>query len=122
MANRAYTDPRAWWNFTGMAVRTGQRLGLHRDLQIAGLTPFEVEMRRRIWCKSKSTAATGPKVASSHLPWLPGESDFADDLHSRPNCAVGRHGRATSWHDGLYAYADVRCRQADHCQRHRLAS
>lgn len=32
-----------------MAIRNGQRLGLHKDLAIKGLTPFEVEMRRRLW-------------------------------------------------------------------------
>ena len=42
-------DPRAAWNLTGILVRNGQRLGLHRNDQTAGLTPFEIEMRRRIW-------------------------------------------------------------------------
>lgn len=42
-------DPRAVWNLTGILIRNGQRLGLHKNDQTAGLTAFEIEMRRRIW-------------------------------------------------------------------------
>lgn len=30
-------------------MRNAQRLGLHQEIATAGLTPFEVEMRRRLW-------------------------------------------------------------------------
>ena len=34
---------------TGIAVRIGQRCGLHRDDASVGLSIFEIEMRRRLW-------------------------------------------------------------------------
>jgi hypothetical protein len=34
---------------TGVAVRLGQTMGLHRDGITLGLSPFETEMRRRLW-------------------------------------------------------------------------
>lgn len=33
----------------GVIVRIAQKMGLHRDGQMFGLSPFETEMRRRIW-------------------------------------------------------------------------
>ena len=34
---------------TGTAVRLGQRIGYHRDGTLIGLSPFETEIRRRLW-------------------------------------------------------------------------
>ena len=49
MAIRQYVDPRSLFCLTGMAVRLAQRLGLQRDGGQFGLTPFETELRRRLW-------------------------------------------------------------------------
>ncbi|KAH7024282.1 fungal-specific transcription factor domain-containing protein [Macrophomina phaseolina] len=37
------------WTLTGLVVRMAQTLGIHRDGSHFGLSPFEVEMRRRLW-------------------------------------------------------------------------
>ncbi|KAL2802586.1 fungal-specific transcription factor domain-containing protein [Aspergillus granulosus] len=37
------------WTMTAAVHRTAQGLGLHRDGASFGLSPFEVEMRRRLW-------------------------------------------------------------------------
>lgn len=37
------------WIHCGTAIRLGQRIGLHRDGSSLGLSPFETEMRRRLW-------------------------------------------------------------------------
>ncbi|KAK6849777.1 bikaverin cluster transcription factor bik5 [Apiospora arundinis] len=38
------------WTLTGLAIRIAQSLGMHREgTQFADLTPFEIEMRRRLW-------------------------------------------------------------------------
>ncbi|KAF6835656.1 fungal specific transcription factor domain-containing protein [Colletotrichum plurivorum] len=37
------------WLLTGLATRMGQRMGLHRESSLKGLSPFETEMRRRVW-------------------------------------------------------------------------
>ena len=47
---RQHDSPRYVWMMTGMVVRMAQYLGLQRDgANFRQLTPFEVEMRRRIW-------------------------------------------------------------------------
>jgi Fungal specific transcription factor domain len=42
-------EPRAVWSLTGVALRIAQGMGLERDGVFLGLSPFETEMRRRIW-------------------------------------------------------------------------
>ncbi|KAM0281788.1 hypothetical protein ACHAQH_003370 [Verticillium albo-atrum] len=49
IAIRMFVDPRQIFCYVGIAVRIGQRMGLHRDAQVFGLSPFEVEQRRRLW-------------------------------------------------------------------------
>jgi hypothetical protein len=46
---RDVSEPRAVWALTGVAVRIAQGMGLERDGVFLGLSPFETEMRRRIW-------------------------------------------------------------------------
>ena len=42
-------EPRAVWSLTGAAVRIAQGMGLERDGVYLALSPFETEMRRRVW-------------------------------------------------------------------------
>uniref|UniRef100_A0A8H7NKJ5 Zn(2)-C6 fungal-type domain-containing protein n=1 Tax=Bionectria ochroleuca TaxID=29856 RepID=A0A8H7NKJ5_BIOOC len=42
-------DRHAAWVLSGTIVRVAQKMGYHRDGELLGLTPFETEMRRRIW-------------------------------------------------------------------------
>lgn len=49
MASRPTYDPHTFWIFTGVAVRIAQRIGLHRDGDGMDISPFEVEMRRRLF-------------------------------------------------------------------------
>ncbi|KAK4225072.1 fungal-specific transcription factor domain-containing protein [Podospora fimiseda] len=44
-------DSHTFWILSGVALRIGQRIGLHRDGEKLGLPPFEVQMRRRIFCQ-----------------------------------------------------------------------
>lgn len=47
---RRHDSPRFVWMMTGLAIRMAQSLGLHRDgSHFPQLTPFEVEIRRRVW-------------------------------------------------------------------------
>jgi hypothetical protein len=52
MVRDIYT-PRTNWTLTGMAVRIAQVMGLERDGIYLGLSPFETEMRRRVWWQLK---------------------------------------------------------------------
>jgi hypothetical protein len=46
---RKHDDTRSVWRMTGLAVRIAQSLGLHRDGTRFNLSPFDVEIRRRLW-------------------------------------------------------------------------
>lgn len=46
---RRHDDTRFVWALTGLAIRIAQSLGLHRDGTKFGLSPFDTEMRRRLW-------------------------------------------------------------------------
>lgn len=44
-----FYDPHTLWTLTGIAIRIGQRIGLHHDGASLGLSIFETELRRRVW-------------------------------------------------------------------------
>ena len=47
---RRHDSPRFVWMMTGLAIRMAQYLGLQRDgTHFGHLSPFEIEMRRRLW-------------------------------------------------------------------------
>ena len=47
---RRHDSPRFVWMMSGLAIRMGQYLGLQRDgAHFEHLTPFEIEMRRKVW-------------------------------------------------------------------------
>ncbi|KAI0599072.1 fungal-specific transcription factor domain-containing protein [Biscogniauxia sp. FL1348] len=47
---RRYDDTRFAWTLTGLAIRIAQSLGIHREgTHFENLSPFDVEMRRRLW-------------------------------------------------------------------------
>ena len=46
---RRVDDTRFVWSLTALALRIAQSLGLHRDGSKFGLSPFDTEMRRRLW-------------------------------------------------------------------------
>ncbi|KAH8746777.1 fungal-specific transcription factor domain-containing protein [Diaporthe sp. PMI_573] len=48
-ALRIHHPGRGLWTLNGLAIRAAQSIGLHRDGTRLGLTPFESEIRRRIW-------------------------------------------------------------------------
>jgi hypothetical protein len=42
-------DRHGAWILNGVVLRIAQKMGLHRDGEFLGLSPFESEMRRRVW-------------------------------------------------------------------------
>jgi hypothetical protein len=46
---RTQDDTRLVWALSGLTTHLAQALGVHRDGTKFGLTPFETEMRRRLW-------------------------------------------------------------------------
>ncbi|KAL9596225.1 MAG: hypothetical protein Q9219_005936 [cf. Caloplaca sp. 3 TL-2023] len=49
LAIRDQEEPRAVWTLTGAAIRVAEGMGLGIDGSLLGLSPFETEIRRRIW-------------------------------------------------------------------------
>jgi Fungal specific transcription factor domain len=49
MSIRDDSEPRAVWSFTGVAMRVAEGMGMRLDGALLGLSPFETEIRRRIW-------------------------------------------------------------------------
>ncbi|KAM5370301.1 hypothetical protein ACJZ2D_008597 [Fusarium nematophilum] len=48
-ALRVHNSGRSVWIMNGLALRAAQSIGLHRDGKKLGLSPFESEIRRRLW-------------------------------------------------------------------------
>ena len=46
-------EPRAVWTLTGVAIRVAEGMGMRVDGALLGLSPFETEIRRRIWWQIK---------------------------------------------------------------------
>jgi hypothetical protein len=46
---RTQDDTRLVWSLSGLTTHLAQALGVHRDGTNFGLSPFETEMRRRLW-------------------------------------------------------------------------
>ncbi|KAF5535890.1 hypothetical protein FMEXI_10622 [Fusarium mexicanum] len=95
-AMRVHNSCRAVWIMNGLALRAAQSIGLHRDGSKLGLSPFESEMRRRIWwyfqerdgrgaedygLQNPSTAATVHSVA---LPRNLHDSDISPGMKELP--------------------------------------
>lgn len=49
MAQRSLNQGRSSWALIGLAVRIARGIGLHRDGHGRAFSPFEAEMRRRMW-------------------------------------------------------------------------
>lgn len=49
MCLRSHNESRLAWTLTSLAVRIGHALDLHRDGAGSSFSPFEAEMRRRLW-------------------------------------------------------------------------
>ena len=53
LAIRNIDEPRSVWALTGLAIRIAENIGLRIDGALLGLSPFETEIRRRIWWQIK---------------------------------------------------------------------
>lgn len=67
-AIRLSVGPHELWNLTGIAKRNAQRLGLHQGNLALGITPFEAEMRRRLWYQIYMHDVLAAKIAG--VQWL----------------------------------------------------
>lgn len=88
-------DPLSLYCLTGIAVRIGQRLGLDRDAAGRDISPFDLEMRRRLWWQialldSRVGELTGALNSVLTQPWTTkfplnvNDSDLYPDMKEPP--------------------------------------
>lgn len=49
LASRRQLDEQSLWLLTGLASRLAQAMGSHREQSLKQISPFEAELRRRLW-------------------------------------------------------------------------
>ncbi|KEF62695.1 uncharacterized protein A1O9_00668 [Exophiala aquamarina CBS 119918] len=74
LSARLCYDAPSLWSLTGICQRIGQRIGLHRDGERLSLSPFETEMRRRLWLvivqlDSRVAELSGSGLSIITQPW-----------------------------------------------------
>ncbi|KAF4438893.1 hypothetical protein F53441_12689 [Fusarium austroafricanum] len=80
----------AVWVLSGVVIRIAHKMGLHRDGEALGLTPFETEMRRRVWwrivildCMYAATSGMNPTLlplgCDTEMPHNINDADFSPE-------------------------------------------
>ncbi len=105
---RRHDDTRFAWTLTGLLIRLSQALGLHRDgTHFPNLTPFEIEMRRRLfWAvcvldlRSAEDQGTDLSIVSgtfdTQMPLNINDSDLYPDMPYLPEPRAGTTDMAFS--------------------------
>ncbi|KAI5457493.1 fungal-specific transcription factor domain-containing protein [Mariannaea sp. PMI_226] len=63
-------DRHETWILSGILIRMAQKLGLHRDGDAFDFTPFEAEMRRRLWWQIIMADTKHAMASGFHAPLL----------------------------------------------------
>lgn len=74
LASRRQLDDQSLWLLTGLASRLAQAMGSHREQSLKQLSPFEAELRRRLWWQIAIMDSR-----SGQLLGATGEASFNDD-------------------------------------------
>ena len=97
---RHMDDSRLVWALGGLAIHLAQALGVHRDGLHFGLTPFDTEMRRRLWWhisildnRSSEDHGTDPTFTEqfydTKLPLNVNDDDLYPEMTAPPTERVG---------------------------------
>lgn len=100
MSLRNHCSIRLMWSLTALAVRLAQNAGIHRDGTHFNLSPFTVEMRRRLWwsicvldsraCEDSGHDATLPHSgADTLIPLNINDSDMTVHMKEAPQPRIG---------------------------------
>ncbi|KAL7949267.1 hypothetical protein V8C42DRAFT_310423 [Trichoderma barbatum] len=100
MSLRNHCSIRLMWSLTALVVRLAQNAGIHRDGTHFNLSPFTVEMRRRLWwaicvldsraCEDSGHDATLPHSgADTCIPININDSDISAHMKEAPQPRVG---------------------------------
>ncbi|KXJ87534.1 hypothetical protein Micbo1qcDRAFT_139241 [Microdochium bolleyi] len=96
------THPQTVYSLLGIAIRIAKRLGMHDEASLAKQTPFEAEMRRKLWWSlvlfdSRAAEKTDNKNSQLNPSWdcrVPLNISDAD-LRPESKELQGVHGRST---------------------------
>ncbi|KAM6483680.1 hypothetical protein HDV62DRAFT_359091 [Trichoderma sp. SZMC 28011] len=100
MSLRNHCSIRLMWSLTALVVRLAQNAGIHRDGTHFNLSPFTVEMRRRLWwsicvldsraCEDSGHDATLPHGgADTYIPLNINDTDLTVQMKEPPQPRVG---------------------------------
>ncbi|KAK1238852.1 hypothetical protein MKX08_005913 [Trichoderma sp. CBMAI-0020] len=100
MSLRNHCSIRLMWSLTALAVRLAQNAGIHRDGTHFNLSPFTVEMRRRLWwsicvldsraCEDSGHDATLPHSgADTLIPLNINDLDMTVHMKEAPQPQIG---------------------------------
>lgn len=104
---RRHDESRFCWALTGLLIRIAQGLGLHRDGTHFKLSPFETEIRRRLWwallmldLRSAEELGTdmtiGERSFDTQMPSNINDSDISPESPELPMSREGRSDCAVS--------------------------
>lgn len=87
-ALRNHAESRASWALLGLVYRLAQAIGLHRDGDGAGFSPFEAELRRRLWAqivvldvRAAQDRGTEPMIRDDDSNTIPPTNISDDDFN-----------------------------------------
>jgi hypothetical protein len=97
---RAFNTGRSAWSLAGLCLRLAQSIGLHRDGSNLRLSPFESEMRRRLWwCLSAADTRAAEDLgiavcnvypgSDTRLPLNVDDSQLSPDMKDLPAPKLG---------------------------------
>ncbi|KAK7749680.1 hypothetical protein SLS53_000259 [Cytospora paraplurivora] len=81
IAMRGRVDPHTFWILTGVAVRIAQRMGLHRDGESLGLSPYDVELRRRLFWQLVPLDSYAGQISGTGISITPNSWDTKQPLN-----------------------------------------
>ncbi|KAF3766365.1 hypothetical protein M406DRAFT_290817 [Cryphonectria parasitica EP155] len=83
-ALRMHNRGKGIWILNGLSIRIAQSLGLHRDGKRLGLSPFQAEIRRRLWWHLLSRDSRGGEdygLENTNGPLLMSDVDLPANVH-----------------------------------------
>ncbi|KAK8116438.1 uncharacterized protein PG998_004719 [Apiospora kogelbergensis] len=98
---RRHDSPRYVWMMVGIVIRMAQSIGLHRDgSHFPSLSPFEVEVRRRVWwalymldLRSSEDQGTDLTIANdscdTNIPLNINDTDILPEMKELPKARIG---------------------------------
>lgn len=92
-------------------MRVAQKMGYHRDGELLGLSPFETEMRRRIWWQiimqdAKNAMVSGLSHALLPLHWDTKSPQNVNDADLFPTATGAGAATRRSYGDGILSFGE----------------